>query len=134
MGAIRINLMGEFQWLTDDGDSLEIAAAKDQAVIAILALSRDLACTRSGIIDLLWSSRSKEQARASLRQSLWSLKRVLGDGADGILQVDRKRIGLNPGPIRTDIDEFRELIDTADSDSQSINRHRPPPDRSRSLP
>jgi len=117
MGAIRINLMGEFQWLTDDGDSLEIAAAKDQAVIAILALSRDFACSRSGIIDLLWSSRSKEQARASLRQSLWSLKKVLGDGADGILQVDRKRIGLNPEPIRTDIDEFQELIDAADNDS-----------------
>jgi len=70
MGAIRINLMGEFQWLTDDGDSLEIAAAKDQAVIAVLALSRNFTCSRSRIIDLLWSSRSKEQARASLRQSL----------------------------------------------------------------
>jgi len=117
MGAIRINLMGEFQWLTDDGDSLEIAAAKDQAVIAVLALSRNFTCSRSRIIDLLWSSRSKEQARASLRQSLWSLKKVLGDSADGILQVDRKRIGLNPDLIRTDIDESHELIDAANNDS-----------------
>lgn len=116
MGAIRINLMGEFQCLGSDGQNLEITAAKDQGVIAILALSGSYSCSRSRIIDLLWSTRSKEQAQASVRQSLWSLKKALGDGTDDVLQIDRKRIRSNPDKIKTDIDEFWDLIKSPESE------------------
>ena len=75
MGAIRINLIGEFQCLDNSGQILEISAAKEQGVIAVLALSEGYSCSRSRLIELLWSDRSKEQALASVRQSLWSLKR-----------------------------------------------------------
>jgi TolB-like protein/Tfp pilus assembly protein PilF len=126
MPTVRINLIGEFQCLDKDGQVLDISAAKDQGVIAILTLSESHSCSRSRIIDLLWSDRSKEQALASVRQSLWSLKKVLGDSADSLLRVDRKKIGLNPGPVRTDIDEFRELIKSPESESleKAVSLHR----------
>lgn len=114
MSAIRVNLMGEFQCVTKGGQILEISAAKDQGLLAILIMSDAFASTRSRIIDILWSSRSDDQARASLRQSLWSLKKAFGETADDLLQVDRKRVALNSQRIKTDIGEFRELIKSPD--------------------
>jgi TolB-like protein len=115
MSAIRFNLMGEFQCLASDGHPLDFTLAKDQGILAILALSEGYSCSRSRIIDLLWSSRSEEQARTSLRQSLYSLKKTVGISADGVLQIDRKRIGLNADMIESDVGEFLELIDSTDS-------------------
>ncbi len=117
MGSIRINLLGEFQCLDNDGQPLKFSGAKDQGVMATLALSDNYSCTRSRIIDLLWSDRGKEQAGASLRQSLWSLKKALAENAEDLFQVERKRIGLNPDLIETDLAEFNQLIDLQDNQS-----------------
>jgi DNA-binding SARP family transcriptional activator/alpha-beta hydrolase superfamily lysophospholipase len=113
MSAIRLNLIGGFQCLTSDGHPVEFTLAKDQGLIAILALSEGYVCPRSHIIDLLWSSRGDEQARVSLRHSLWSLKKILGDGADEVLQIDRKRIGLNPDRLTSDVGQFLELANSS---------------------
>ena len=110
MSAIRLNLLGEFQCLGSDGNPFEISLAKEQGMLAILALSKDSKCSRSRIIDLLWSSRGEEQGRTSLRQSLYSLKKTFGNNADNVLQIDRKHIALNPGRVISDVAQFLELI------------------------
>lgn len=110
MSAIRLNLLGEFQCLGSDGNPLAISLAKEQGILAILALSKDSKCSRSRIIDLLWSSRGEEQGRTSLRQSLYSLKKTFGNNADNVLQIDRKHIALNPGRVISDVAQFLELI------------------------
>ncbi len=115
MGSIRINLIGEFQCFDADGQPLNIATAKDQGLVAILTLSEGARCSRSRIIELLWSTRGEDQAMASLRQSLWSLKKALGNNADELLQVDRKRISINTDEVKTDIAEFQTLIDSSNT-------------------
>ena len=95
MTQIRLHLLGEFRCLTEDGTPADIALAKDQGLLTILALAPGLESPRSRITDLLWSTRGSEQARASLRQSLWSLKKSIGNGADSVLNIDRRCGGLN---------------------------------------
>jgi len=117
MTQIHLNLLGEFRCLAEDGTQVDIALAKDQGLLAILALSPELKSTRSRIIDLLWSTRGNEQARASLRQSLWSLKKSIGNGADNVLQGDRRYVSLNPHCVSTDVVNFHQLMASATKES-----------------
>jgi len=112
MGSFRINLMGELQCVTEDGQTVNISLAKDQGVLAVLTLSENYTCTRNKLIDLLWSSRGEEQARASLRHSLWTLKKTLGYSGGTVFSTDRKAIKLNSDFVKTDLGEFDELIDS----------------------
>ena len=109
MSVIRLNLIGDFQCHTADGDSVDLPLAKDQGLLAIVALSPNYQCSRGRITNLLWSTRSDEQARASLRQSIWSLKNVLSQVADTALEVNRKRISLDSSQVSTDVEELRNL-------------------------
>ncbi|MEO5494653.1 MAG: hypothetical protein ABIR08_11600 [Sphingomonas sp.] len=49
-------------------------ARKARGLLAYLSLSPDHAASRREIVDLLWSDRGPDQARASLRQCLFELK------------------------------------------------------------
>jgi len=112
MNKNRFNLVGEFQYISGDGQLGEISLAKDIGVIAVVALSKNYSCSRSRIIDLLWGDRCDEQARASLRHSLWSLKKALHRSSEDLLQIDRKRVRLNPELCSIDVSEFLELSDS----------------------
>lgn len=101
--------MGEFQYISVDGEDREISLAKDIGVVAVLTMSKDFSCSRSRIIDLLWSDRCDEQGRASLRHSLWSLKKILNRNSVDLLQTDRKRVSLNPDLCSFDWYEFLQL-------------------------
>ena len=117
MTQIRLHLLGEFRCLAEDGTPVAIALAKDQGLLTILALAPGLESPRSRITDLLWSTRGSEQARASLRQSLWSLKKSIGNGADSVLNIDRRCVGLNPHLVETDVADFQKLTASASKKS-----------------
>lgn len=74
---------------------------KGRALLAILA-AEQRPLTRVRIIDLLWSDRQEEQARASLRTLLADLREQFGGRFDELLVVDRERVALGPS-IRTDL-------------------------------
>lgn len=78
-------------------------AKKGRALLAVLG-AEQRALTRTRIIDLLWSDRQEEQARASLRTLLADLKGQFNSRFDELLLVDRERIALAPG-VRTDLAE-----------------------------
>ena len=109
MKTERFNLMGEFEYISRNGQIKDISPSKDIGVIAILVLSKDYSCSRSKIIDLLWSDRCNEQGRSSLRHALWSLKKALPASFAEVLQADRKRVRLNPRLHSSDIADFYRL-------------------------
>ncbi|HET7709858.1 MAG TPA: hypothetical protein VFK50_10060 [Sphingomicrobium sp.] len=74
---------------------------KGRALLAVLA-AEQRALARVKIIDLLWSDRQEEQARASLRTLLADLKEQFGDRFEELLAVDRERVALGPA-VRTDL-------------------------------
>ena len=120
MPVIRLRLLSDFQCRTADGCSVDPPLAKDQGLLAILALSPNFTSSRGKITNLLWSTRSDEQARASLRQSLWSLKKSLGQIGGSVFEVNRRRVALDPSQISTDVQELRELA--ASNTVESLER------------
>ena len=112
MNKNRFQLIGEFQYLSAEEQPGEVSLSKDIGVIAVLAMSKNYSCLRSRIIDLLWSDRCDKQGRASLRHSLWTLKKALNRGSGDVLQIDRKRVRLNPELCSLDTNDFLELSES----------------------
>lgn len=112
MNTNRFNLMGEFQFISGEEQPGEVFLSKDIGVIAVIAMSKNCSCSRSRIIDMLWSDRCDEQGRASLRHSLWLLKKILNNSSADLLQIDRKRVGLNLELCSIDVSEFLELSES----------------------
>ncbi len=91
---------------------------KAEVLLAYLALAPGLRHPRERLINLLWSDRSEEQARNSLRQCLSAIKKSLGSAADLVLLVDRTTVTLKPELIDVDVLEFERL-------AASVRRHYP---------
>jgi TolB-like protein len=65
---------------------------------------------RDHLSKLLWPGRFQAQARASLRQCLLELGKVLDRHGDNILLVARSRIGLNRSAVATDLCELENAL------------------------
>ena len=103
------NLLGEFSISAPDGQSIILPGKKHQALIAFLIASRSRAVSREKIMELLWGSRSNEQAKASLRGVLSEIRRTLKLYSDSPVAADRLQIYLTKTPIKADI----ELLNAA---------------------
>src|SRR5262249_61208510 len=75
----RLRRPGVFALPRGEGWAATPAGRKVRALLACLALSSGQAWPREKLMALLWSDRADEQARASLRQALAEMRRVLGD-------------------------------------------------------
>ncbi|MGR3344123.1 MAG: BTAD domain-containing putative transcriptional regulator [Paracoccaceae bacterium] len=108
---IHFQLFGGFRALLDDGQPLRALGRKSECLICLLALSDGLEVTREKAAGIIWSDRGEDQARASLRQELSQLRRILG--GDAVIATKRC-IRLEPERVRIDALEFRAnaVIDT----------------------
>jgi TolB-like protein/Flp pilus assembly protein TadD len=93
--AFKIDLAGPFSTQVD-GKPLPALSRRSQAMLAYLACQPAMRAERGLVADLLWSDRSEEQARASLRQELSVLRRAL---PDGVLEADRQAVWLDPARV-----------------------------------
>lgn len=111
---ITFQLFGGFRALQDDRQSLRALSRKSECLICLLALSDRQEVTRDKAAGIIWSERGEQQARASLRQELSQMRRVLG--ADAIAS-DKRSIWLKAGIFDIDVLKFRAhaAVDTIDS-------------------
>src|SRR5262245_56463627 len=79
---IRIQTLGGLQVFSREGRPLAVPSRKAQALLAYLAMARGRPQSRDKLSALLWEDRGEVQARASLRQELTVLRKVLNLGAD----------------------------------------------------
>jgi DNA-binding SARP family transcriptional activator/Flp pilus assembly protein TadD len=91
---LRLRLFGQMQAEDSSGQRVLPRSRKTRGVLAILALARSKPVLRTRLTGLLWSLRAKEQARASLRQSVHELQRALGPQAGVLLRADRNHLVL----------------------------------------
>jgi len=91
---LRLVLFGQMQAEDTAGGSLLPRSRKTRGVLAVLAMEAPRPVLRSRLTALLWSGRAKEQARGSLRQSVYELQHSLGPRAGGMLRSDRNRLAL----------------------------------------
>ncbi len=89
-----IRLYGVFQFTLKEGKALSLGA-KHQALLAVLCLAKDGVRTRSYLESMLWSLAQPEQAKASLRTALSTLRKTLGPEAEGLITANRERVELD---------------------------------------
>lgn len=87
---LTLTLNGNFAAETPDGP-IDRIGRRGQAMLAYLALAPRQRATRAAVMTLLWGDRSEDQARASLRQELSTLRRALPEGT---LDADRNDVWL----------------------------------------
>lgn len=103
---IQISLLGEFA--LRNGEAV-VLPSKVQALLAWLTLTSGKPVKREVIRELLWPDRGEDQARHSLRQALFVLRRD-GFGGLDVVQSRDNAISLGLERITSDVQELRDLI------------------------
>lgn len=97
---LSLQLFGPFRARLD-GAEIDLRSRRSQAILAMLALAPTSAVARDRLAATLWPDRAEEQARASLRQELSSLRAHLGKAA-GPLSADAQRVCLDRDRLAPD--------------------------------
>ena len=100
---LHASLFGSFKLTTADGAELVISGKRARALLALLCIAPGEACDREQLSALLWRGRFRAQARASLRQTLLELKKLLAPACVEPFEVTRERVAIRPGVVRTDL-------------------------------
>ncbi len=101
-----LSLLGRFE-LTGPAGSVEFASRKAAGLLAFLACTAPEPQRRETLTDLLWGSHFEAQARQNLRQALYVLRRILGDGS---IVNEGHFVSLRPGVLDCDVPRFEALI------------------------
>ena len=101
------------------------ATRKSAALLAYLAFFAEQAHARELLLDRFWPDMESEAARHNLRQTLFSLRRLLepsGVPAGSLLFADRTSVRLSATSVRTDVGEFRDLLQMAAGSASAEQR------------
>ncbi len=103
---LRMRLIGRMQAVTLNNESVLPLGRKTRGLLAILALSGRRPVLRSRLAELLWSRRSEEQARASLRQEIHRLLDALSPVGADVVTVERHTLALRPALTSVDAERI----------------------------
>ncbi|MBI4785471.1 MAG: AAA family ATPase [Chloroflexi bacterium] len=103
MSAPRFFFLGKPQFELD-GQPVELTSAKAIALLGYLAVSREPQ-PRERLLGLLWAESSEEAARKNLRNTLWTIRKTLGDD---VLNADDDHLAIADSAW-VDVREF-ELV------------------------
>lgn len=113
---MRIKLFGGLEITARSGAEVKFAARKSALALAILVVSGPKGIRRDRLCGLLWADREQPQARASLRQALVELRRLMATGASADLQItaDSDALSLSAASDDVDVWRFDELLKAKD--------------------
>ena len=103
---LRLRLIGRMEALTLANDSVLPLGRKTRGLLAILALAGRQPVLRLRLAELLWSRRSEEQARASLRQEIHRLLEALSPLGTDVIAVERHTLALKPALTSVDAERI----------------------------
>ena len=116
-----LTLSGAFRLCGPGGERIDISSKRGQALVAMLAISGSGERTRTWLQDRLWGSRGQDQAQASLRRELSTLKKQINSDSIRLVDGDFNRIWIDLNHVRVDVRamdsfaaaEFLEGLDIA---------------------
>ncbi|WP_420391658.1 hypothetical protein [Acuticoccus sp.] len=92
--SLRIRMFGPFAaWVGADCE-LDLRSTKAKALLALCATAPDGRRTRAFVQDTLWGLSGTTHGRASLRQTLSALRRLLGEDFDTLFVTTNETVGL----------------------------------------
>ncbi|MGA7617409.1 MAG: response regulator [Thermoanaerobaculia bacterium] len=109
MGRISIQLFGSFEARTASGDVIHLPTRKAEALVAYLVVRPGQIYTREKLAALLWGFSGSEQARQSLRQTLFSLRKALR-GEEPVLTTLEDKVSIDPDRVDADVIRFQQSI------------------------
>jgi DNA-binding SARP family transcriptional activator/tetratricopeptide (TPR) repeat protein len=107
MASLQLTLLGGFQARIGSGPALPLRTRKAQALLAYLALSAGRAHPRDKLATLLWGNSPEGQARNSLRQALFALRRALPAGG---VRVEGDAVAVDPATVEVDVAAFERGV------------------------
>ena len=113
-------LFGRFQLWAADGSEIGISNRRARALLAMLCLAENEPIDRDFLSKLLWAGRFEAHAKASLRQCLLELGKLLAPCGPDILVANRSSIALSPRAISTDLAALEQAFGQADYASATI--------------
>ncbi len=79
------------------------ARRRPLAVLAVISAAGNAGITRDRLLGFFWPESSEERARNTFKQTLYALRRDLGDGE---LRLGTKDLHVNPERLTSDVAEF----------------------------
>ena len=108
MPHLTMALLGGFRADLGSGQPL-VLPKKTRALLAYLAFRQGHGASRDHLAALLWGDTRDEQARKSLRQTVYVLRKALGAAGAPSLFVEGEMLTLNPDGVDVDVGRFEQL-------------------------
>jgi DNA-binding SARP family transcriptional activator/TolB-like protein len=102
---LRLKLIGPMDAWSVTSERVLPRVRKTRALLAILALAAPRPVQRQRLAGLLWSTRDREQARASLRQALHELTLALAPCGEQLLHANRDQVWADADALWVDAHE-----------------------------
>lgn len=103
-----------------NGKPIELTAAKSVALLAFLAVSREPQ-SRDRVLGLLWAESAGDAARKNLRNTLWSIRKALGED---VLATGNDKLAIDAS-VWMDVRELEKISDSklqiSDLNQSAIN-------------
>ncbi|MGH9458653.1 MAG: response regulator [Thermoanaerobaculia bacterium] len=119
MAPLRLFLLGGFRARLGETD-LQFPTKKSEGLLAYLAIPPGQMHAREKLAALLWGDSAEEQARQSLRQTLFTLRKLLNAGDAVVLAADGDRIGLDPSQVEVDVTTFLDHLASKDAHRMAV--------------
>jgi DNA-binding SARP family transcriptional activator len=114
MTALQLNFLGVFDARIGAGEALHLPLKKGQALLAYVALNHTGLVSRDKLASLLWSTAGSDQARQSLRQTLFGLRKELARTGHPILIEEGDYLRLDHAAVGIDVTELQGLAGSDD--------------------
>lgn len=105
---LKLNLFGRFSLLDNDAE-IALPSTRERALIAYLAMHAGRFQARDKLAALLWPDRSSEQARHSLRQAMYVVRKALGSDGASIMVSGNGGLAVDPTLVEVDVTNFEHL-------------------------
>lgn len=129
MKPLSLKLLGPVEILLGGKALAAAALGRPACLLAYLAVE-NRPHPRDALAQLFWPEQSPDSARHNLRQSLYRLRRALGDlnSASPLLLVERNTVQLNPQHTRTDVqalysDDPSRALDSGPGEKRAAVQH-----------
>lgn len=113
---LKIKLLGNFSVEMTDGSTLPLPGRKDRALVAYLAAHLGTPIARDRLSALIWPNAAEGAGRASLRQSLNTIRKVLPEKAKPAIVANRDSVCLDAQLVATDV----QKLEVARSDPSAL--------------
>ncbi len=105
---MQIGLLGTVTVTDAAGSPVALAGRKDRALVAYLAAHLGCPVDRDRLAGLIWPDAAQGAGRASLRQSLSTIRKALPEEAGPAIVADRDTVRLDERLVTTDVRKLEQ--------------------------